>query len=96
MNTGKINPQSDPRRFVKTPAGWYALTREPYDLGPFPTKPQAHAALEAHIKLHAGLNPRDPGHRYSGFSVHDSETCVKNNCGRCAETLDYRGALAIA
>ncbi|MBD3641298.1 MAG: hypothetical protein HUJ18_09930 [Marinobacter sp.] len=96
MSTGKIDPQFDPRRFVKTPVGWYALTREPYDLGPFPTKPEAFTALNAHIRLHAGLNRRNPDDRFTGFSVHDAGTCAKNNCGRCAEALEFPVVPAIA
>lgn len=86
----------DPRRFLHTPFGWYALTREPSDLGPFRTKPEASKALADHIKLHKGLNARNPEDCYSGFTVHDPESCGKNNCGRCAEALAFSGFRAIA
>lgn len=96
MRTETTDVEFDPRRFVHTPFGWYALTREPSDLGPFPTKPQASSALADHIKLHMGLNSRNPEDRYSGFTVHDPDTCPKNNCGRCAEALAFSVYQAIA
>lgn len=96
MKTDTAVPQFDPSRFVETPFGWYALTREPSDLGPFPTKSQASNALVDHIRLHTGLNPRNPEDHYSGFTVHDPENCAKNNCGRCAEALAFAGFQAIA
>ena len=96
MRTDTTEPQFDASRFIKTPFGWYALTREPSDLGPFPTESQALRALTDHIRIHKGLNPRDPDNRYSGFTIHDTETCAKNNCGRCAEALAFSGCQAIA
>jgi len=96
MSTNAAEPQFDASRFIQTPFGWYALTREPSDLGPFPTQSQASIALADHVRLHRGLNPRNPEDGYCGFSLHDPENCVKNNCGRCAEALAFAGFQAIA
>ncbi|SFL94965.1 DUF6316 family protein [Marinobacter zhejiangensis] len=74
-------------RFLKTIVGWYALTREPYDLGPFPTRREADEALVRHIRVHRGINTRSAIPGNPEVYVHDSTSCAKQNCGRCAEVL---------
>ncbi|MDX1757402.1 MAG: DUF6316 family protein [Marinobacter sp.] len=77
-------------RFVETAAGWYVLVRENSDLGPFTTRHEAEQALQRHLRMYRGLNPRTEG-AYHGISIHDSATCQKANCGRCIEArqLDH-------
>ena len=78
-------PHFDFTRFLHTPIGWYALTRESYDLGPFPTREQAVTALAGHIRAHRGVNDRPSESAGDLPHVHDSSSCGKHNCGRCAE-----------
>lgn len=77
----------DANRFLDTPTGWFALTRESYDLGPFPTQAQAVTALAGHIRVHRGMNDRPAGTPGCLPHVHDSNNCSKHNCGRCAEVV---------
>lgn len=86
--------QSDnARRLIETPDGWYVLTREQSDLGPFRTPEDADTALKGHLRAYRGISNRTPDETYTGFSLHDSEGCSKTNCGRCAEALAIRNAL---
>ncbi|MEX2473615.1 hypothetical protein [Marinobacter sp.] len=71
-------------RLLHTAFGWYALTREPSDLGPFPSSEEATVALERHIRAFRGVT-RQRQNSVQGMSLHDSASCSRNNCGLCAE-----------
>ncbi|MBY6192917.1 hypothetical protein KUV78_03815 [Marinobacter hydrocarbonoclasticus] len=75
-----------PSRIVKTHIGWFALTREQDDLGPFPSEELAEDALHEYLKR---VEP-NRSRAYSPFSscgvlIHDSETCSKRHCAFCIE-----------
>ncbi|MDX1756533.1 MAG: hypothetical protein R3175_10770 [Marinobacter sp.] len=74
-----------PNRFIDTSVGWYVLTRERADLGPYVSLSEAKSALSRHLKQHQSVTSRSPYASFSGFDVHDPQTCHKINCGRCAE-----------
>ncbi|MDX1457250.1 MAG: hypothetical protein R3276_06650 [Marinobacter sp.] len=74
-----------PKRFVDTSVGWYVLTRERADLGPYVSLSEAKRALSRHLKQHQSIANRSPYASFSGFHVHDPQTCHKVNCGLCAE-----------
>lgn len=86
----------DSSRFVKTAIGWYALTREQSDLGPFPSKEEAIRALSRHLQIYKGIHNRAADHQYTGFTLHDPETCAKTNCGLCAEASILRQSMIAA
>ena len=85
-------PSSHEKRLIHTAFGWYALTREQSDLGPFPSKYEASKALTRHIQMYKGVNTRDnrDGKPHSGISLHDSAHCDKTNCALCAEAYILR------
>ncbi|MGF2687028.1 DUF6316 family protein [Marinobacter sp. DUT-3] len=91
MRDPKI-PSSHTNRLVRTAFGWYALTREQSDLGPFPSKQEASEALSRHIHVYKGVNTRNDrdGKPHSGISLHDSANCQKSNCALCAEAYILR------
>ena len=73
-------------RIVQTHIGWFALTREQDDLGPFPSEGLAEDALHEYLKR---VEP-NRSRAYSPFSscgvlIHDSETCSKQHCAFCIE-----------
>jgi len=74
-----------PNRFVETSVGWYVLTRERADLGPYTSLSEAKRALSRHLKQHERVANRSPYASFSGFYLHDPQMCHKINCGRCAE-----------
>lgn len=75
-----------PSRIVKTHIGWFALTREQDDLGPFSSEELAEDALYEYLKR---VEP-NRSRAYSPFSscgvlIHDSEACSKRHCAFCIE-----------
>lgn len=75
-----------PSRIIKTQIGWFALTREQDDLGPFPSEQVAEDALSEYLK-HVEPNY---SREYSPFSscgvlIHDSNICKKRHCAFCIE-----------
>jgi hypothetical protein len=80
-------PSSHEKRLIHTAFGWYALTREQSDLGPFHSIKEASEALTRHIRAYKGVNTRNDRHGkpHSGISLHDSAHCDKTNCALCAE-----------
>ncbi|MEQ9544590.1 MAG: DUF6316 family protein [Marinobacter sp.] len=91
MRDPKI-PSSHTNRLIHTAFGWYALTREQSDLGPFSSKQEASEALSRHIHIYKGVNTRtDSADKpHSGISLHDSAHCHKTNCALCAEAYIIR------
>lgn len=85
MKIDNEQPAANHSRLLQTPIGWYALTRENYDLGPFPTRQAAATALERHILVYRGINERPTEPWAPQLHVHDSTSCGKQNCGRCVE-----------
>lgn len=85
MQETVANQAEIPPRFIDTNVGWYVLTRESEDLGPYPSLSEAKRALSRHIRLHADISNRPRYHSFNGFHVHDAQTCRKVNGGRCAE-----------
>lgn len=74
-----------PARFVETDVGWYVLTREDSDLGPYPSLSEAKRALSHHLDQHQHTPGRPAYDSFSGFHMHDPQSCKKTNCGLCAE-----------
>lgn len=72
-------------RFIETNVGWYVLTREEADLGPYVSLSEAKRALSRHIKSFEHTASRPAYDSFCGFHLHDPQTCRKTNCGRCAE-----------
>lgn len=95
MRTDPAIPSSHTNRLVHTAFGWYALTREQSDLGPFPSKQEASQALSRHIRVYKGVNTRSESDNkaHSGISLHDSAHCPKSNCALCAEAYVLRQGL---
>lgn len=82
----EIPNQTDvPARFIDTNVGWYVLTRETADLGPYISLSEAKRALSRHIRQHQYTSNRPAYHSFDGFHIHDPQACRKVNCGRCAE-----------
>ncbi|BEH15181.1 hypothetical protein [Marinobacter shengliensis] len=73
-------------RLVNTSVGWFALTRDEDDLGPFATELQAEAALRDYLQT---VQPRESREfspvLSSGVLLHDTETCKKRHCAFCIE-----------
>lgn len=86
MTTDTAIPKEHLTRLIETPIGWFALTREASDLGPFPNPALASEALTCHIKAYKGVNRRSD-QPLRQIHIHDSSNCLKDNCGLCAETL---------
>ncbi len=85
QNDTKI-PENHVNRLVHTAFGWYAMTREQSDLGPFASQQEASLALSRHIRVYKGVNTRSEGDvRHAGMSLHDTAHCSKSNCALCAE-----------
>lgn len=77
--------QNLPARFVETDVGWYVLTREDTDLGPYPSLSEAKRALSLHLEQHHDKPGRSAHNTFNGFHIHDPQSCNKANCGLCAE-----------
>lgn len=88
-------PSEHKNRLIHTVYGWYALTREQTDLGPFDSPNEASYALSRHIRMHKGLNQRPLG-RPQQMHLHDPDQCTKNNCALCVEARVFRHSLALA
>ncbi|MBS8240566.1 hypothetical protein DYI22_08605 [Marinobacter lipolyticus] len=93
MRTTTAIPPSHTKRLVHTAFGWYAMTREQSDLGPFASQQEASNALSRHIRVYRGVNIRGDGAAHSGLSLHDSASCRKSNCALCAEAHVLRQTL---
>lgn len=74
-----------PARFIETDIGWYVLTREETDLGPYPSLSEAKRALSHHLEQYLNSPSRPAYDSFNGFHIHDPQTCRKTNCGLCAE-----------
>ncbi|SDW37414.1 DUF6316 family protein [Marinobacter mobilis] len=74
-----------PARFVETDVGWYVLTREETDLGPYPSLSEAKRALSLHLEQYLDKPGRPAYDSFNGFHMHDPQICKKTNCGLCAE-----------
>ena len=85
-------PPEHMNRLVMTLYGWYALTREPSDLGPFPTAKEASDALTSHIRTFRGLNSGRRKGRNS-VHIHAADECRKTNCGLCLEARIVRHSM---
>lgn len=73
-------------RYVTTPLGWYAKTREDRDLGPFDTLAEAQQAMDQHIRDCHRINQRKfASPTRLGMHIHDPETCKKALCADCIE-----------
>lgn len=73
-------------RIVQTHIGWFALTREQDDLGPFPSEGLAEDALHEYLKRVEPNRSRAYSPFFScGVLIHDSETCSKQHCAFCIE-----------
>jgi len=86
-------PSNHANRMVHTAYGWYAMTREQSDLGPFTNPQDASLALSRHIRAYQGVNVRHDSTPHAGLSVHDSSSCQKSNCALCAEAHILRQTL---
>ncbi|MBW7470645.1 DUF6316 family protein [Marinobacter sp. M216] len=95
MRTDTAIPSTHQNRLMHTLYGWYALTREQADLGPFATSKEASDALSCHIKAYKGLNKRTPG-ALKAVHLHDADQCSKTNCGLCVEARIFWHSLAVA
>ncbi|MBW4933961.1 DUF6316 family protein [Marinobacter sp. F4206] len=95
MRTDTAIPGEHQDRLMHTLYGWYALTREQADLGPFATPKEASHALSRHIRAYRGLNNRTPG-TMKGVHLHDADQCSKTNCGLCVEARIFWHSLAVA
>lgn len=95
MRTDTAIPSQHRGRLLHTVYGWYALTREQADLGPFKTAGEASRALTRHIHIYKGLNMRDPDQKAS-MHLHDSEHCVRNNCALCVEARVAQQSMLVA
>ncbi len=84
MRTGTPIPSEHRGRLLHTVYGWYALTREKSDLGPFDSAEKASRALTRHIHIYRGLNNRNPDDK-ARMHLHDSEHCSRTNCALCVE-----------
>lgn len=95
MRTDTTIPPDHANRLLHTAFGWYAITREQSDLGPFISKKEASRALTRHIHVYRGVNTRraSDGTAHSGISLHDSTHCPKSNCALCAEAYILRQSL---
>ncbi|SFR43129.1 hypothetical protein SAMN04488073_1106 [Marinobacter gudaonensis] len=82
-------------RLVRTVLGWYVKTREQMDLGPFASRQEAAHALQRHIRLYRGLNPRT-GPATARMHIHDAETCQRSNCCDCLEAKELGLSMAVA
>ncbi|SDW30653.1 DUF6316 family protein [Marinobacter mobilis] len=85
LNNNNVPQPFPSERFLETHLGWFAMTREKNDLGPFATRGEAEEALRAHIRVFAGLNDRELNPVYHGIGVHDSSHCTKTHCARCID-----------
>lgn len=92
MRTDTITQTFHADRLVHTAIGWYAMTREAYDLGPFQSRQEANDALVRHIRVHKGLNTRAASDEFCGIGLHDTDFCAKSNCARCAEANILRSS----
>lgn len=88
-------PSKHQDRLIHTLYGWYALTREPSDLGPFDTADSASRALSGHIKVFKGLNTRPTGNP-KRIHLHDADQCTRTNCGLCVEARIVQESLMVA
>lgn len=88
-------PSEHQDRLIHTLYGWYALTREQSDLGPFDTAERASRALSRHIKVYRGINPRTP-ETPKRMHLHDADQCTRTNCGLCVEARILRHSLMLA
>ncbi|MGM0766847.1 MAG: DUF6316 family protein [Pseudomonadota bacterium] len=93
MRTNTAIPSNHANRLIHTAFGWYALTREQSDLGPFLSQQEASSALSRHIRIYRGINVRGDSAPHSGLSLHDSANCQKSNCALCAEAYVLRQTL---
>lgn len=92
MRTDTPIPSKHQSRLIHTLYGWYALTREQSDLGPFDTAGKASLALSRHIRVFKGLNSRVPGSPKQMY-LHDPDQCTRTNCGLCVEAGILRESL---
>ncbi|KPQ29079.1 MAG: hypothetical protein HLUCCX14_07335 [Marinobacter excellens HL-55] len=78
--------RSHSSRLVSTSVGWFALTRDEGDLGPFATEILAETALHEYLQ---SVPPRDirefAPKLDNGVLIHDTETCKKRHCAFCIE-----------
>lgn len=95
MRTDTPIPSKHQGRLIHTLYGWYALTREQSDLGPFDTPEKASRALSGHIKVFKGLNSRIPG-QPGRMHLHDAAQCSRTNCGLCVEARIVEQSLMVA
>ncbi|MGP9833495.1 DUF6316 family protein [Marinobacter sp. NSM] len=78
--------RSHSSRLVSTSVGWFALTREEEDLGPFATELLAETALNEYLQSVPQRDTREFSPRLeSGVLIHDTETCRKRHCAFCIE-----------
>lgn len=95
MRTDTPLPSKHQDRLIHTLYGWYALTREQADLGPFDTPDKASRALSQHIRVFRGLNLRPQGNPEK-MHLHDADQCMKTNCGLCVEARVLSQTMAVA
>lgn len=95
MRTDTPIPSKHRDRLIHTVYGWYALTREQSDLGPFETPDKASRALSQHIRVFRGLNLRPQGNPKE-MHLHDADQCMKTNCGLCVEARVLSQSMAVA
>ena len=93
MRTTTAISSDHANRLVHTAFGWYAMTREQSDLGPFISQDEAARALSRHSRVYQGVNVRGDSAPHTGLSLHDSASCQKSNCALCAEAYILRQTL---
>ncbi|WP_138435087.1 hypothetical protein [Marinobacter shengliensis] len=73
-------------RLVSTSVGWFALTRDEDDLGPFATELLAEEALQDYLQTVAPREAREFSPVLdNGVLLHDTESCKKRHCAFCIE-----------
>lgn len=95
MRTDTSIPSQHRGRLLHTIYGWYALTREQSDLGPFETAGEASRALTRHLHIYKGLNQRD-SNSGARMHLHDTEHCERSNCALCVEARVAQQSMLVA